>query len=99
MKNDDSPKIISLHGPDILRVPVIRVRDKTDGRVHIVGSDSHDQLIIANNGCIYYRNMQNNETTLPGDDYEFVIANPDDGYMYNEACKWYTPARFKRLSD
>lgn len=55
--------------------PIIKVRDKSNGEVHTVGTDSHDMLYIDDNGCIQYYNLQNGEGT--GGDYEFIYE--DDG--------------------
>jgi len=52
------------------KLPIIKVKDKSTNQIHIVGSDSHDQLYINENGTISYYNLQNGEGT--GGDYEFV---------------------------
>lgn len=58
-----------------MRFPVIKVKDKTNGKIHIVGAYTHDTLDINENGQVHYYNLQNGEGTAG--DYEFV---------YNE-CK------------
>lgn len=47
----------------------IKVRDKADGSVHVVGESGHDMLLVEN-GVVEYYNLQNGEGT--GGDYEFV---------------------------
>lgn len=61
---------MSFQGYEI-RFPVIKVKDKSSGHIHIVGSDSHDVLYIPpNSRDIHYYNMQNSDGTFDG--YEFV---------------------------
>lgn len=76
-------------------MPVIRVRDKDTGRVHVVGSNTHDMLIISDG--IQYVNMQSCGSTMSGE-YEFVAAweDPFEGEI---ACRWYSPSRIQRISD
>ena len=55
--------------------PLIKVRDKGSGHVHIVGTDSHDDLRIDHDtGHVYYYNLQNGGVSSPDEDcwYEFV---------------------------
>lgn len=53
----------------------IWVRDKSDGRVHQVGTEWHDSLELFD-GVVHYVNMQSMSGTLGGD-YEF-LAEPED---------------------
>lgn len=50
-------------------IPLIKVRDKS-GRVHIVGTDTHDRLVVENN-ALHYVNLQCMQGTRFGE-YEFV---------------------------
>lgn len=59
------------------RVPMhplslVKVRDKGTGKEHIVGSDTHDLLLVEEDGSISYMNLQNGEGTGPESCYEFV---------------------------
>ena len=54
------------------------VRDKTDGRVHQVGTEVHDSVEYLD-GEVVYVNMQNSASTL--DDYEWVEPPDTDGYV------------------
>lgn len=62
-------------------IPIIRVRDTDNGNSHIVGTDSHDELLLENDtGSIYYGNMQNLETSRKdlNNAYEFEsVENAD----------------------
>jgi hypothetical protein len=51
-------------------IPIIRVKDRSDGKVHIVGTDSHDSLEIIDGG-IAYCNHQNGCGTGNGKDYGY----------------------------
>lgn len=56
-----------------MRFPIIRVRDKEDGKVHIVGTRQHDMLYIdKRTGHIKYYNLQNGSGCGVGGSYEFV---------------------------
>lgn len=56
-----------------MRFPIIRVKDKLTGRMHLVGTDSHDLLSLDPNGNIEYYNLQNGESTgQPGSHYTFL---------------------------
>ena len=57
--------------------PVIRVKDKQTGHEHIVGTNSHDMLLIQ--GGIHYFNLQNSEGTGAGGDYQFVGTEDEMG--------------------
>ena len=52
-------------------IPIIKVKDKYDETEHIVGTDTHDELIIENN-AIHYRNVQCMEGTQYNGAYQFV---------------------------
>ncbi len=56
----------------------IWVKDKTTEKVHQVGTDVHDSLIVVD-GVILYRNLQNGE--ISGGDYEFVDAPDSDEFV------------------
>ena len=67
-----------------MRIPIIRVRDKADGSVHILGTDQHDDLMLENGSLAYY-NLQNGDGTLDG--YEFVAQKYEDA-PYDIAVEW-----------
>lgn len=58
----------------------IWVKDKTDGQIHQVGTDTHDSLIFID-GKVEYYNMQNGEGTGDRGDYEFVEPPDFDDYV------------------
>lgn len=64
----------------MIRIPIIKVRDTASksNTEHIVGTDTHDSLIIEDN-AIHYFNLQNNEGTRYNGDYKFVGI---EGNMY-----------------
>ena len=41
-----------------MKIPIIRVKDRSTGRIHIVGTDSHDHLHLWH-GLFSYYNLQN----------------------------------------
>ena len=61
-------------------IPVIRVRDKMTGYTRIVGSNTHDMLIVEPSHLRYY-NLQNGCGTLEA--YEFL---PQDDY---DPAEWW----------
>lgn len=60
------------------RFPVFQIRDKIIGDVHTYGTDSHDALMLDENGNVMYYNLQNSESTGKHGGYEFVYT-PDEG--------------------
>lgn len=54
------------------------VKDKTDGKIHQVGTDVHDSIEYLD-GEVVYVNMQNEASTL--DDYEWVEPPDTDDYI------------------
>ena len=56
----------------------IWVKDKTNGKIHQVGTDEHDSLMLMD-GLVHYYNMQNGTGTVSG--YEFVEAPDLDDYV------------------
>ena len=55
-----------------MRFPIIRVKDKETGFIHIIGINSHDSLEIDNEtGVLKYYNMQNGCGTGSQCSYEF----------------------------
>ena len=61
-------------------IPVIKVRDKDTGRIHIVGTNRHDMLTVKPE-CIEYYNLQNG----CGSDYTYEFL-PHDGY---DPAEWW----------
>lgn len=37
------------------------VKDKTDGRIHKVGTDRHDSIWVDSEGTLHYQNLQNGD--------------------------------------
>jgi len=56
----------------------IWVKDKSSGKIHQVGTSTHDSLLFMN-GAIHYYNLQNGSGTMS--DYEFVTAPDLDDYV------------------
>ena len=54
------------------------VKDKTNGIIHQVGTDTHDSIEFLNGKVIYY-NLQNSGSTL--DIYEWVETPDIDDYV------------------
>jgi hypothetical protein len=71
------------------KFPMLWIRDKCDGSIHLYGTDSHDSLYIGKNGNIAYYNLQNGDGTGDGGTYEFVNFD-EDGMMYNQILHLYT---------
>ena len=64
-------------------VPMIYVKDKCDGHIHLVGTNQHDSLVVRENeeyehATIVYRNMQNGCES--GETYEFQGEQVEQGY-------------------
>lgn len=58
----------------------IFVRDKFDGRIHRVGDDQHDSLLVRD-GVVSYYNLQNGCGTLEDGTGEYEFVNSDCGEM------------------
>ncbi|MFB5192677.1 hypothetical protein [Alicyclobacillus fastidiosus] len=56
----------------MMTLPIIKVRDKHSGLEHVVGTDTHDVLLVNEDGSISYMNLQNGEGSGPDSVYEFV---------------------------
>lgn len=79
-----------------MRIPIIRVRDKVSGDVHILGTDQHDDLILDKGGLSYY-NLQNGDGTLDG--YEFVAKKYEDA-PYDIVVEWISVEELqKRMKE
>jgi hypothetical protein len=64
-----------------MRFPIIKVRDKADGRIHILGTNSHDTLYVDNSKGLQYLNLQCDDGTGRDGSYEFVVkGNKCDPY-------------------
>ena len=64
-------------------IPVIKVRDKDTGRIHIVGTNRHDMLTVKPDRIEYY-NLQNGCGS--GETYEFLPQSD-----YDPAEWWNDP--------
>ena len=71
-------------------VPLIYIRDKSDGQERLVGTNNHDELIIdSKTGAIRYHNVQNSCGTP--DDYEFAGIEEKTYYgkeLYVKMVTW-----------
>lgn len=81
-----------------LYVPIIRVRDNDTGKIHVVGSDRHDALIIRH-GLIQYINLQNHGRTLANSNGTYEFVGYENPYGDELACRWYSPTRIARISS
>ncbi len=57
----------------------LKVKDKTNGLIHVIGEDEHDCLLVEN-GKVKYYNLQNSESSEDYSDYEFVEKRLFDDY-------------------
>lgn len=64
----------------LYRFPILQVRDKIFGDIHTYGSDTHDALMLDENGNVMYYNLQNGEGTGEHGGYEFVYKPDEGGY-------------------
>lgn len=66
-------------------IPVIKVRDKAHGTEHIIGTNSHDALVVDKHKIEYY-NLQNGCGTYGDDEYgyEFVFEENEWDVPYIE---------------
>ena len=55
-----------------IMVPLIKIKDKTNGSIRIVGTDGHDELSVDEDGQIQYYNLQNGEGTGRYGHYSFA---------------------------
>ena len=71
-------------------VPLICIRDKSNGHERLIGTNNHDELIIDNvSGAIRYHNLQNNCGTP--DEYEFTGQEEETYYgkeLYVKMVPW-----------
>lgn len=63
------------------------IRDKSSGRIHRIGDDQHDMLMISEEGKLVYHHLQCGEGAILGDKeneryfgFEFVPNEDDHGY-------------------
>lgn len=80
-------------------IPIIKVKDRRNGNVRIVGGDSHDALIVTP-GAIKYLNLQfgegsTDEQYTDGSGFEFVGV--DNGF--ETVVEFVTLEEFKKLTD
>lgn len=83
------------------RFPILQIRDKIFGDTHIYGTDTHDALMLDENGNIMYHNLQNGDGTGEHGSYEFVYMPDVGGYegikeVYSE---WNSPRNEKRYDE
>ena len=62
------------------RFPILQIKDRIFGDVHTYGTDSHDALMLDENGNVMYYNLQNSEGTGKNAGYEFVYTPDEGGY-------------------
>lgn len=83
------------------RFPILQIKDKIFGDVRTYGTDSHDALMLDENGNVMYYNLQNSESTGKHDGYEFVYTPDEGGYegikeVYSE---WDSPRDGNRYDE
>lgn len=55
------------------------IRDNQTGHIHEYGTDSHDSLVLNDDGSIHYHNLQNGcGTMFPEEGYTFVHEDGTD---------------------
>ncbi len=79
----------------MIRIPIIKVKDKTMNTEHIVGTNTHDQLIIENN-AIHFLNIQCMEGTQFDGDYSFVGIEGNE-YEPETTVEFVTLEEFGKL--
>lgn len=62
------------------RFLILQIRDKIFEDIHTYGTDSHDALMLDENGNVMYYNLQNGEGTGKHGCYEFVYEADEGGY-------------------
>lgn len=62
------------------------VIDKHSRRIHRIGTDHHDSLVVFSDGEIHYRNLQNGDggTAKDEEGMGYVILKSDCGYLVGE---------------
>lgn len=83
------------------RFPILQVRDKIFGDVHTYGSDSHDALMLDENGNVMYYNLQNGEGTGTHGGYEFIYTPDEGGYdgIQEAYSEWDSPRNNKKYDE
>ena len=61
----------------------LKILDKADGSIHVVGEDPHDCLMVKN-GVVEYYNLQNGEGTGEDSDYKFIEKDVFDPKEYED---------------
>jgi len=63
------------------------IRDKSSGRIHRIGDDRHDMIMVSSDGKLVYQNLQCGEGAILGDrehenlfGFEFVPNEDDHGF-------------------
>lgn len=62
------------------RFPILQIKDKYNGDIHTYGTDSHDALMLDENGNVMYYNLQNGDGTGENGRYEFAHTPDERGY-------------------
>ena len=85
-----------------MMIPIIRVRDRNTGEIHILGTDDHDDLVKgSHDGDIAYYNLQNGDGSGSDaeDGYEFVIEHNNYG-VPESAVEWISVEELqKRMKE
>ena len=64
------------------------VKDNTSGFVHEYGTDSHDALILQDDGSLHYENLQNGTgTKYPKEGYTFCLKDGEDPRKSEECVR------------
>ncbi|MGN0489360.1 MAG: hypothetical protein ACI4HO_08880 [Ruminococcus sp.] len=58
---------------------ILYIRDNTNGKVREYGTDSHDTLVLQEDGSIHYYNLHNGTgTQYPAEGYTFSLSDGSD---------------------
>ena len=81
------------------------VKDNCGGRIHQIGTDTHDSLIYIN-GKVEYRNLQNGDGTPygysfiePPDMRDYVSVEPDQLFLNRELIHKDLHKEFEKYLD
>lgn len=76
------------------KLPLIWVRDKQSGIMHLYGTNSHDSLHIGADGQLHYHNLQNGDGSGADNRYGYEFVSHDvDGYGYGDILHYYPASK------
>ena len=70
--------------------PIIKIKHKHFGGSHIVGTNSHDELYVGDDGQLHYRDMQCGDESGRSKEYGYIFDGIDDGYNIYPAVEFVT---------